>query len=317
MAIMDDNYERDLMKLWALVVDLSEQLSHTKSQADALRSHSMVLKAQALHSETGFVLRRFNLHLSQEEYDAELERMNNTLSTENQSLQYDNKQLNSLLKEYEQTLDTVMSTFRKHAHDVQLKELETIRLYEQLLLELETRSLDAQLAADTSVSLLIAKCSRLLRMVLRLMGGEEPAPPTPPSPVSSPSTAPLFTVPNEESATLDKVEARFTPELTEANQPDWALEREIELARLEQENTELRMLLQAADAAATAPLTTLPSSLPKVPVSVIHSRMPPRTRQRLHNSFSSESSSSEFRGGGFYPIQGDPQGMIDMAEEVL
>lgn len=41
--------------------------------------------------------------------------MNAALSTENQSLQYDNKQLNSLLKEYEQTLDTVMSTFRKHA----------------------------------------------------------------------------------------------------------------------------------------------------------------------------------------------------------
>lgn len=256
--------------------------------------------------------------------------MNAALSTENQSLQYDNKQLNSLLKEYEQTLDTVMSTFRKHAvssgnlkcpfktyaksselqHDVQLKELETIKLYEQLLLELETRSLDTQLVADTAVSVLITKCSRLLRMVLRLMGGEDPSPPTPPSPASD-SPAVL----EERTTTSDKVEARFAPELAEVAQPDRALEREIELARLEQENAELRMLLQAADAAASAPSTALPSSLPKVPESAIRSLMPRRARLRGHNSFSSESSSGEFR-GSLFQIHGDPQG-IDMAEEVL
>jgi len=35
--------------------------------------------------------------------------MNNAMSAENQGLQHDNKQLNSLIKEYEQTLDTLMS----------------------------------------------------------------------------------------------------------------------------------------------------------------------------------------------------------------
>ena len=50
-----------------------------------------------------------------EEYDSELERMNADLANENQGLQYDNKQLNALLKEYEQTLDNVMSSFRKRA----------------------------------------------------------------------------------------------------------------------------------------------------------------------------------------------------------
>lgn len=50
-----------------------------------------------------------------EEYEAELERMNTAVAVENQGLQYDNKQLNSLLKEYEQTLETVMSSFRKRA----------------------------------------------------------------------------------------------------------------------------------------------------------------------------------------------------------
>lgn len=41
--------------------------------------------------------------------------MNNDMLAENQGLQYDNKQLNSLLKEYEQTLESVMATFRKRA----------------------------------------------------------------------------------------------------------------------------------------------------------------------------------------------------------
>jgi prefoldin subunit 5 len=53
--------------------------------------------------------------LVKEAYDSELERMNNGMSAENQSLQYDNKQLNALIKEYEQTLETLMTTFRNQA----------------------------------------------------------------------------------------------------------------------------------------------------------------------------------------------------------
>lgn len=44
-----------------------------------------------------------------EEYDTELEHMNAAMSQENQALQHDNKQLNALIKEYEQTLETLMS----------------------------------------------------------------------------------------------------------------------------------------------------------------------------------------------------------------
>lgn len=44
-----------------------------------------------------------------EEYDAEVENMNTIMTAENQSLQHDNKQLNALIKEYEQTLETLMS----------------------------------------------------------------------------------------------------------------------------------------------------------------------------------------------------------------
>jgi uncharacterized protein YaaN involved in tellurite resistance len=49
------------------------------------------------------------LNRKSEEYDAELERMNASMINENQNLQHDNKQLNTLIKEYEQTLENLMS----------------------------------------------------------------------------------------------------------------------------------------------------------------------------------------------------------------
>jgi len=52
---------------------------------------------------------------SPEDYDAELERMNTAMMAENQALQHDNKQLNTLIKEYETTLEVVMSLFRQRA----------------------------------------------------------------------------------------------------------------------------------------------------------------------------------------------------------
>ena len=41
--------------------------------------------------------------------------MNASMTADNHSLQRDNKQLNALIKEYEQTLETVMSAFRNRA----------------------------------------------------------------------------------------------------------------------------------------------------------------------------------------------------------
>ena len=46
-----------------------------------------------------------------EAYEAELERMNSAIAQENLTLQHDNKQLNTLIKEYEQTMDALMSEF--------------------------------------------------------------------------------------------------------------------------------------------------------------------------------------------------------------
>lgn len=41
--------------------------------------------------------------------------MNAAIVIENQTLQHENKQLNGLLKEYETTLETVMTKFRNQA----------------------------------------------------------------------------------------------------------------------------------------------------------------------------------------------------------
>lgn len=57
-------------------------------------------------------------------YDAELERMNASLAAENQGLLHDNKQLGALIKEYEQTLENVMSAFRTRA----VRHLRALRL---------------------------------------------------------------------------------------------------------------------------------------------------------------------------------------------
>jgi hypothetical protein len=50
--------------------------------------------------------------LHAEVYESELERMNVAMNAENRSLQHDNKQLNTMIKEYEQTLETLMSTVK-------------------------------------------------------------------------------------------------------------------------------------------------------------------------------------------------------------
>ncbi len=50
-----------------------------------------------------------------ETFESELERSNAQIIIDNQTLQQENRQLSSLLKEYEQTLETVMAKFRNHA----------------------------------------------------------------------------------------------------------------------------------------------------------------------------------------------------------
>lgn len=50
-----------------------------------------------------------------ETFESELERMNAQIIIENQALLQENKQLSILLKEYENTMETIMAKFRNHA----------------------------------------------------------------------------------------------------------------------------------------------------------------------------------------------------------
>ncbi|KAH8930772.1 hypothetical protein BT69DRAFT_1345076 [Atractiella rhizophila] len=124
----------NLERLWALLSELSAQLSANKEQCVALQRQAEELKAQAVHTNTGFALKRFNVDITQERFESELERSNAQLTVENQQLHYENRQLNALLKDYEGTLESVMGRFRGLAHSTQQHELALHRHYESLLL---------------------------------------------------------------------------------------------------------------------------------------------------------------------------------------
>ncbi|KDQ62562.1 hypothetical protein JAAARDRAFT_54489 [Jaapia argillacea MUCL 33604] len=250
MAILGGGPDQEILRVWGLISELSEQLTQNRSLSAALHAQLGKVKTQAIHSQTGFVLRRFNQDKPRETYEAELERMNSAMSAENQALLHDNKQLNALIKEYEQTLETVMSTFRTRANEVQEHELSLIREYETRLVAQETEDLNAELASSTQLSESLSRISTLLRQVIRLTNGEDGAimPPdySPQSTsfshgalLSGLELAPLPTSPTQDGG--DALED--DPELRDQAVADWALDRECELARLEKENEELRRLL--------------------------------------------------------------------------
>ncbi|KAJ6508936.1 hypothetical protein C8R45DRAFT_969355 [Mycena sanguinolenta] len=240
MTILDSSdQDPSLMKLWSLISELGEQLNQNREVSANIYSQAGGIKTQAVHSQTGFVLRRFNLDKPKDVYDAELERMNTAMTSENIALQHDNKQLNALIREYEQTLETLMNTFRNRAKDVQERELALSREYESQLLARQEECDSQDLGSSTMVYESLGRISHVLRQLLRVQGGELPEP-TPTSRPQEDVPAPLHVEEREPWTTLAAREPWAMPAVTEA---DRALEREIELARLEKENEELRRML--------------------------------------------------------------------------
>ncbi|KIK95056.1 hypothetical protein PAXRUDRAFT_827381 [Paxillus rubicundulus Ve08.2h10] len=229
MAILDSSGESDIVRLLSAIQGLSEQLTQNRSLSISLHASAGAVKAQAAHSQTGFVLKRFNLDKSKEVYDAELERMNASLVVENQDLLHDNKQLGILIREYEQTLESVMSSFRTRARDVQEHELALMREYESKVLAKESDNLLRALASTTAESISLCRISATLRDLIRILNGEEP-----------PSRSPSTTGPPETNNSPSSEEFDFGEEKED---DDWAMERECELARLEHENAVLRRML--------------------------------------------------------------------------
>ncbi|EMD42331.1 hypothetical protein CERSUDRAFT_90948 [Gelatoporia subvermispora B] len=231
---MYHDLDGDLFRAWQLLHELSEQNSHNHKMAAALHSQADSLKTQTASASTGFSLRRFNVDISKEVFESELERQNAQVIIENHTLLQENKQLSVLLKEYEHTMDTVMSKFRGHALAAQQHELTLTRHYEALLRAQETATLESDLSSNTATSQSLQRLSESLRALLRSLSGEDPSSPhAPPTPPSGPSPA-------------------LAPLLDPAGPSDWALEREAEIARLEAENEGLRRLLGIDSGAAEA-----------------------------------------------------------------
>ncbi|KAI0338956.1 hypothetical protein BDW22DRAFT_1362290 [Trametopsis cervina] len=286
MAIMDPNGEPDVMRLWGLLNEFADQLAQNRNTSITLHSLAGGVKTQAIHSQTGFVLRRFNLDKSQDEYNAELERMNAQMTAENNALQNDNKQLNALIKEYEQTLENVMSTFRTQANEVQQRELAIVREYERKILLRETEEFARVLAQTTDFSTHLGRVGELLRTIVRVLGGEDPS--TVPTSSTSPfSPSNLVSIHDRHVVNSLEVNAGEDQEETVAEREaqlaaaEWALDREAELARLEQENAWLRQLaaehLQQSSTRQSSESTpmALPklSSLPKVPARTFKGKL--------------------------------------------
>ncbi|KAK0500704.1 hypothetical protein EDD18DRAFT_1145496 [Armillaria luteobubalina] len=237
----------ELMRVWQLVHELSEQLAHNQKLTATLQSQARALQTQATHNSTGFVLRRFNTDITKEAFESELERMNAQIIIENQTLLHENKQLSMLLKEYEGTMDTVMTKFRNHALAAQQHELTLTRHYEGLLMARENQTLSTDLSSSTNMSRSLQRLSFNLRNLLRSMAGENPD--AEPHHLRSLSEAEYegssldqLIDPVELQSLLDALDdhANYT---NAPGREDWAIERESEIARLERENAELRRML--------------------------------------------------------------------------
>ncbi|KAG6380829.1 hypothetical protein JVT61DRAFT_5215 [Boletus reticuloceps] len=221
--------DNDLLRAWLLVHELSDQLAHNQKMTITLQSRAAVLKEQAAHSDSGFALRRFNTDISTEAFESELERMNAHFVIENQTLLHENKQLSLLLKEYENTMETIMTKFRNHALAAQQHELTLTRHYEGLILACDSQTQFNDLATETQTAIAMQRLAQNLRALYRSMIGED-----------SDSA--------DENAEDCEVDVQALIETLGENTPpnfrdDWALERESEITRLEKENEELRKML--------------------------------------------------------------------------
>ncbi|KDE08824.1 hypothetical protein MVLG_00929 [Microbotryum lychnidis-dioicae p1A1 Lamole] len=196
MTLVDAHLQgvSDLDKLWNLLVELSSQLSHNRQQTEELHRRAEELKTQAIHNQTGYTLRRFNLDVSSVEFDSELERQNINLVNENQALHHENRALSILLKDYEATLENVMGKFRAHAAATQQHHLDLVRHYESLLLNpdpsssaaLDERGNSIDPASPDShpgssgaidplhLNLSLSHVTSLIRKAVRAMNGEDP-----------------------------------------------------------------------------------------------------------------------------------------------
>ncbi|KAH8835053.1 hypothetical protein DL96DRAFT_1572676 [Flagelloscypha sp. PMI_526] len=294
---MDMNVESDVLRVWHLVLELSEQLAHNQQIAATLQSQAVALKNDAgSNLKEGYNLRRFNCDITTETFESELERTNAQIVIENQTLHQENKQLGSLLKEYETTMDTVVTKFRNHALAASQHESTLTRHYESLIYARETQALNTDLHSTADVAHSLQRLTHHLRALLRSMAGEDAFPEDDLSPSSfdphegfphddagqslldghpffsehfQQRHQPSFVDLNELGTLLDELEKHG---YGEGPREEWAVEREKEISRLEEENAQLRKMLGIDE-----------ESMREKGLDVDPSRMQVGTSQRLLN----------------------------------
>jgi len=226
--------DNDFLRAWQLLHELSEQTTLNQKMSVNLHALTDILKNEASHVASGFSLRRFNTDISKEVFESELERQNAQIIIENHTLLHENRQLSMLLKEYEHTMETIMSKFRNHSAAAQQHELTLTRHYEQLLHSRESTSMQSDLSSNAAVASSLQRLSENLHALLHSVAGEDPS-----------GT-------HREGEQGDSEEPDKLLDRLLDSREDWALERESEISRLEEENEALRKLLGIDKASAEA-----------------------------------------------------------------
>ena len=99
--------------------------------------------------------------------------------------------------------------------------------YENLLQAQQTASTETEMAINSHVGLSLHRLTQCLRLLLRSMGGED--------------------IENEQPGDDGRPLEDLGSFLFDEEREDWALEREVEISRLEKENEELRRMLGVDD----------------------------------------------------------------------
>ncbi|TFK94977.1 hypothetical protein K466DRAFT_593075 [Polyporus arcularius HHB13444] len=241
--------DSDLIRAWQILHELSEQNALNHKMAATLASQAHSLKPEAQHVASGCSLRRVNVDISKEVFESELERQNAQIVIENHTLLQENKQFSALLKEYEETMETVMSKFRNHAFAAQQHELTLTRHYETLLRSLDTSVVQNNFVNNADATESLYRLAQHLRSLMHTMNGEDPASQPPQSHDSSSPHDPHDPSPSSAYPSVPTAEELNT---LLSSREDWAVEREAEIARLEHENEELRRMLGIDRASAEA-----------------------------------------------------------------
>ncbi|KAH9178864.1 hypothetical protein EDB89DRAFT_2089102, partial [Lactarius sanguifluus] len=219
-----------IFRAWQIISDISDQLAHNQKFASSLLSQAESLKADAGSLKSESTLRRFNVDISKEALESELERSNAQIIIENHTLQQENKQLSLLLKEYEQTVETIMTKFRSHTVAAQQHQVSLTEYYDMLLAHEPPPP--AEPANNPTLNIALHRLNRALQAALHSIGGD---------------------VPEETSSTSEDADASAEVDDLQQLPPseprlrltvdDWAEARELEITRLGSENARLRALL--------------------------------------------------------------------------